>query len=204
MSAGASVGRSPCTLTTMPARRLRVDRLERLENAVGAGGMIGARHHGAAAGLLHAGRDRLANRSRPRPGRAWRPPRAAARARSSARPAISASGLPGSRVEAMRAGIRMRTSAIALPSAVRPGRSGPRQNAIVGWPVIRVARGEENRLFVRRRNGGLAWRSLHRARPIASVVTATAADQREPEAMDSFELNKILGAVLGTCLACCR
>src|SRR5258705_5172388 len=30
-------------------------------------------------------------------------------------PAISASGLPGSRCEAMRAGIRMRTSAIGLP-----------------------------------------------------------------------------------------
>ncbi len=38
---------------------VRVGRLQRLEDAVGARGMIGARHHGAPAGLFHAGRDRL-------------------------------------------------------------------------------------------------------------------------------------------------
>ena len=64
-----------------------------------------------------------------------------------------------------------------------------RTNGLVGWRVIRVARGEANRLFVRRRNRrGRAGPSSH-CRFRASL-----------EAMDSFEMNKILGAILGTCL----
>src|SRR3954471_9859161 len=85
------------------------------------------------------------------------------------RPAISASGLPGSRVEAIRAGMRMRMS------------------SVMDGGVIRVARDEENRVFVRRRR---ALRSSRR-RPFS----------KSRSAMDSFELNKVLGAVLGTCLA---
>ena len=54
-------------------------------------------------------------------------------------PAISASGLPGRRVEAMRAGIRIGRIRTSASMPCEAGR------------VIRVARGEENRLFVRRR-----------------------------------------------------
>src|SRR5437870_2883985 len=52
--------------------------------------------------------------------------------------------------------------------------------------VIRVARAEANRLFVRRRKSRL---------PAPSITLPASV-----EAMDSFEVNKILGAVLGTCL----
>src|SRR5215472_16105794 len=92
-------------------------------------------------------------------------PTAAASARRSTcaiigSPAMTASGLPGRRVEAMRAGMRTRTL---------PMRRQPRS-------LIRVARLAGNRLFL--------------LLPL-----------RSPPAMNSFELNKILGAVLGTCLA---
>ena len=49
-ASGSSVGRSPCTLTTILARALRIDRAKRLENAIRAGDMVGPRHDGAAAG----------------------------------------------------------------------------------------------------------------------------------------------------------
>jgi cytochrome c len=56
--------------------------------------------------------------------------------------------------------------------------------------VIRVARGEENRVFVRRRTScGTSSRRFN------------SRSSKSPVAMDSFELNKVLGAVLGTCLA---
>ena len=57
MSSGAMVGRSPCRLTTISARPSGSSVPQRLEDAVGAGGMIGARHHRLAAGGLHGGRD---------------------------------------------------------------------------------------------------------------------------------------------------
>jgi len=53
-------------------------------------------------------------------------------------------------------------------------------------PLIRVARAEANRLFVRRRKPRL---------PAPSITLRASF-----EAMDSFEVNKILGAILGTCL----
>ncbi len=43
--AGSIVGRSPCTLTTVSTAPSRVERLQRLEDAVGAGLVVGARHH---------------------------------------------------------------------------------------------------------------------------------------------------------------
>jgi cytochrome c len=52
--------------------------------------------------------------------------------------------------------------------------------------MIRVARAEANRLFVRRRNS--------RRPPLFLAFRAS------PPAMDSFEVNKILGAILGTLL----
>src|SRR5262249_56319641 len=64
---------------------------------------------------------------------------------------------------------------------------GPLEKCSVGWPFIRVARAEANRLFVHRRN-------LPRPLPIPLTFRASL------EAMDSFEVNKILGAILGTCL----
>ena len=122
MSAGASVGRSPCTLTMIVGAAVRIGAAERLEDAVGAGGVVGARHHRAAAGLLDRGGDRFANRSPPPPARR-RPPRARAqhvhdhRLAARCRRAACRAGA----VEAMRAGMRMRTSlpAIAGSSAAR-------------------------------------------------------------------------------------
>src|SRR5258708_2778935 len=52
---------------------------------------------------------------------------------------------------------------------------------------MRVARAEAHRLLVHRRNP---------ARPPLAIPQASASLQ----AMDSFEVNKILGAILGTCL----
>ena len=122
------------------------------------------------------------NRSRPRPRRA-----SAASARRSTctiigLPAMSASGLPGSRVAAMRAGIRIRTS-----SAMAVRRIVSEAVTVSQAAVIRVARGEANRVFVRRRG---VSRGPARCRVCS----------RSRSAMDSFELNKIMGAVLGTCL----
>ena len=62
--------------------------------------------------------------------------------------------------------------------------------------VIRVARGEANRVSVRRRRASAVQPDAPRSSNLAK--------HRADLAMDSFELNKILGAVLGTCLACCR
>jgi cytochrome c len=56
--------------------------------------------------------------------------------------------------------------------------------------LIPVATGEANRVFVRRR-----IRAGRTAGPTAAHIL-----RRSFEAMDSFELNKILGAILGTCL----
>ena len=53
MSAGSSVGRSPCTIDDDRRAAVRIELAERLENAVGAGGMVGAGHHRASAGLVH-------------------------------------------------------------------------------------------------------------------------------------------------------
>jgi cytochrome c len=57
--------------------------------------------------------------------------------------------------------------------------------------VIRVARGEENRVFLRRR----------RLCGSAASASFLKPDHKSLVAMDSFELNKIMGAVLGVCLA---
>ena len=76
--------------------------------------MVGARHHRAAAGLFHRRRHRLGIGRHHRLADAGGFAPAAARARSSAGRAISASGLPGRRVEAMRAGMRMMASGIGF------------------------------------------------------------------------------------------
>ena len=94
---GEIVGKSPCTFTTTSWRRSGIELAERLEDAVGAGGVVGARQHDLGAGALAARRRSPRNRRRPRPGRCR--PRAPAppHARSSAarrcrRAACSAGG----------------------------------------------------------------------------------------------------------------
>ena len=59
MSAGASVGRSPCTLTMMSARPLRIGVCSASKMRSEPEAWSAARHHRAAAGLLDAGGDRL-------------------------------------------------------------------------------------------------------------------------------------------------
>ena len=84
-----------------------IERDQRLEDAVRARFVVDARHHRLEAMRAHRVRDALPYRS-PRPrGRAR--PRAARPATWTiiGAPAMSASGLPGRRVEAMRAGIRI-------------------------------------------------------------------------------------------------
>ena len=128
MSAGATVGRSPWTLTMMPARRLRVCRGERLEDPVGTGGVIGPGHHGATTGLLDTGRDCLrigCDHDRAKLG-GLRPPHDVndhrfARdigERLARKPLRSHAGWNENENVGHRSAL-----------AVRPGRSGPRQNA---------------------------------------------------------------------------
>ena len=128
MSAGATVGRSPWTLTMMPARRCGSAACERLEDTVGTGGVIGAGHHGATAGLLDAGRDCLRiGRDHDRAKlRGLRPPHDVNDHRFARDIGERLAGEPvrshAGRNENENVGHR---SALA----VRPGRSGPRQNA---------------------------------------------------------------------------
>ena len=114
----------------------------------------------------------VSHRSPPRPGRA-RPPRAR---RSTwtiiGRPAISASGLPGSRVAAMRAGIRDQDASVSPDARCGRAYTGCQRR---GKPAICAPpRGP----------------AVHPPPPLRASRSA----------MDSFELNKVLGAVLGTCL----
>src|SRR5262249_29840705 len=103
------------------------------------------------------------------------------------KPAISASGLPGSRLEAMRAGVRTSASDLARGGAHRP------QVERLS-PGYTVARHEANRLSLR--PPSLA-RHARRAAPARCFTVSSGS--RSPS-MNSFELNKILGAILGTCL----
>ena len=105
MAAGERVGKSPCTLTTTSWRRSGIELSERLEDAVGAGGMVGARQHAVRAGAVRARRRSSSESAATATG-----PIPAASARSTTRaiigrPPISASGLFGRRVAARRAGM---------------------------------------------------------------------------------------------------
>ena len=91
------------------ARRLRVDDASASKMRSEPGRVVDAGHDRPAAGLFHSGRDRLVV------GRDHNRAELAASARRITctiigNPAMSASGFPGKRVEAMRAGIRIRTS----------------------------------------------------------------------------------------------
>ena len=183
------VGRSPCRLTTILALALRIAACQRFEDPIGA-----------------ARRDRHGS-SPPRPpdfsthaaiasesvatttGPIW-----AACARRMTRtiigsPAISASGFPGSRVEAIRAGIRMRMSAMLGRRPHLPfGCSRELHGALAVSCVIRVAT---------RRGKPAICAPRH---DLAASAARLPSSPLELKAMDSFELNKILGAILGTCL----
>src|SRR6188768_2079927 len=95
---------------------------------------------------------------------------------------MSRSGLPGSRVAASRAGIRTMVSDICraalflVPTRALLGINNRADRVHAG--VIRVASMAANR--------------YPNAAPAPLFI--------EPHAMNSFELNKILGAILGTCL----
>src|SRR5262249_23042616 len=98
-------------------------------------------------------------------------------------PAMSASGLPGSRVAAMRAGMTMRT----LLSVIRLRPAGGPKRA-------------DNRSWARRLSGLPGARQTGYLSPrTASFLPIAPAPETAP-VLDSFELNKILGAILGTCL----
>src|ERR1035438_8338546 len=96
------------------------------------------------------------------------------------RPAISARGLPGRRLEAMRAGMRMTVSGIGFGAGPERMSRGPRR--LYGLPE-------------RRQNGicpppPSPWRCPLPVRALRGSLIS----------MNSFELNKVLGAILGTCL----
>ncbi len=99
-------------------------------------------------------------------------------------PAMSASGLPGSLVEAMRAGMRIeKSSAIGVPRAGCDGRC-----TNVSWV------GRLYGLPEARQTGYLC------AAIVSLWLLSNPVPSASLQAMNSFELNKILGAILGTCL----
>src|ERR1700731_1871246 len=117
-------------------------------------------------------------------------------------PAISSSGLPGRRVAAMRAGIstRVRVSVIGMrsgPGSQRAGNDGDRR--IVG-AFIRVARARANRYLILARVRCESLIPDAYPRPFLSGLNVDLSGLEPDPKMDSFELNKILGAILGTCL----
>ena len=103
---------------------------------------------------------------------------------------MSASGLPGRRVDAMRAGIMTIMSRAAI------GFCGPGWNASgKRWAKNAGEFGALYGLPERRQTGYLVRRRTRRCFfPIIGWRSGSL------DWMDSFELNKILGAVLGTCL----
>src|SRR5262245_40192645 len=131
-------------------------------------------------------------------------------------PAMSRSGLPGSRVEAMRAGMRMRASAIdptRRAAQCARGDAFERRCSFVPlipsyeksrgcdfWPWAPLARGRagNGRLYGLpgpRQTGYLCAAAIRGCLPLSHHAARASF-----EAMDSFEVNKILGAFLGTCL----
>ena len=110
---GSSVGRSPCRLTMSRASPSGSSREHGLEYAVGARRVIGTRHHGLAAGAADRIADGLASVA------TTTRPHSASMARRQTwtiigSPAMSASGLSGSRVAFSRAGITMRQDVMVL------------------------------------------------------------------------------------------
>ena len=192
MSEGASVGRSPWTLTTMPAAPFQVCGLQRLENAVGPRDVIGAGHHGATAGLLHAGRDRLriGCHDHRADTRSLRPAHDVDDHRLARNVGERLAGKPG-RGHAGRDENRERR-----PSVCRGG----------ARPAAKCDRGSAGYTGCQRRGKPAICAPPHapgeplrcNASSVGNPPVLSASLSRD--AMNSFELNKILGAILGTCL----
>ena len=160
--------------------------------------MIGAGHHGLAAMGRHRGGDLAACRWRPRPGRCRRPPPAAAHGRSSAGRRYPAA--------ACRAGGWRPCGRESAPGC------GSRSSGEV-W-----ARKRGRKWWGLAESRGVYTGCQSPGKPISQPCSGVRRESLIPEAlrgrspayvdlpawsliqMDSFELNKILGAVLGTCL----
>src|SRR6516164_1897176 len=168
------------------AAPLRVGDLERLEDAIGARDVIGARHYGAAAGFLDTGGDHV------RIGRDH--------------------DLPEPR--GLRAAQHVHDHRLARDVeqrlARKPGRSHARgdDNENVGHRCA-PALGLRQNLRLCLTPVGLAAYTGCQSRGKPAICAppqfgAAAAYNSRPsaslQAMDSFEVNKILGAILGTCL----
>src|SRR5215469_9952779 len=99
-------------------------------------------------------------------------------------PAMSASGLPGSLDEAMRAGMRTRCIVVSRQAPALPAMLAKTPSGLGGYTGCQ-GRGKP---------GICAPPHLlaRCAEPAFQLPSASL------EAMDSFELNKILGAILGT------
>ena len=147
--------------------------------------MIAARHDRAAAGLFHRRGDRL---------RIGRHHRFADSSGFGAaqhvhdhrqRRAISANGLPGRRVEAMRAGMRMMR--VGHRGAGVPGRTCTNVDNAAG-------------AYTGCQRPGKPVSDPPPPRPWRYPLRTVTPRFGSRISMNSFELNKILGAVLGTCL----
>src|SRR5262249_31129633 len=103
------------------------------------------------------------------------------------KPAMSASGLPGSRLAAMRAGMRTRTSFPTMDFAALPERMSHTSRCLYGLPGAR-------------QTGYLCDALNPPGVEPARLITLSLSRCGSKSAMDSFELNKILGAFLFTCL----
>ena len=209
---GSMVGRSPCTLTTTSWRPSGSNGSTRLEDAVGAGGMVGARHHGVAADRLDGLDD----------------PRLVGRDHDGAE-----AGLHGAAPDmhdhrlALDVGERLagqprrghaggneddgigHAAGAAVGQSAESGKKYQRGNALIR--VAKSARKAGNHAAAERRARRAACRGsgggrLADARRGAQCRTPRDAEP-EPRGrsdrmfgMDSFEFNKIAGAVLGTLL----
>ena len=135
--------------------------------------MVGPRHDRPAAGLFHSRRRSSRRRWRPRPGRACR---------------LRAPQHLDDHRQARDIGQRL----AGQPGRGHAGRDEDENVVGHGWPrYTGCQRRGKTDVFVRRHTG------CH----CGGKPVSTAVPRRSRSAMDSFELNKIMGAVLGTCLA---
>src|SRR5262245_36456114 len=116
---------------------------------------------------------------------------------------MSFNGLPGSRVEAMRAGIRTRVFAAGMslrtPSkiGIRTTQKGEGLGGFAGILPGYTGCRSRGKPLSRSRLPGVGHPHSFVAAPAAEILTLGLGPA---STMDSFELNKILGALLGTCL----
>ena len=166
MLAGSTVGRSPWTLTTMSASPSG-STAERLEDAVGAGEVVGAGHDGLAAGAA----DRLGD-----PARRSATTTAADFRLHGAAPHVHDHRLAGDIGE-------------RLVRQAGRGHAGGNEND----------RGHAQQVGGKKSQGSCAYTGClaYRAKRVVSAPEFLGSAKRNG-AMDSFEFNKIAGAVLGT------